>query len=73
MPQFELLCPTEAELSDAQEALADLLEFNRSGELDLPPYLLRLLLQLEDILLVTTPQPAGVTPRTSRQREPAGR
>jgi hypothetical protein len=57
MPPFALLLPTEEELSDAQEALAAILELGDAGELDVPPYLARLLLQLQDILLVTSPQP----------------
>lgn len=57
MPQFALLCPTEDELSDAQEALAELLELHDAGQLDMPPYLTRLLAQLQEVLLATSPQP----------------
>jgi hypothetical protein len=60
MPQFALLCPLEDELADAQEALGHILDLDDVGEIDLPPYLTRLLLQLQDILLATTPHRGGV-------------
>jgi hypothetical protein len=59
MPQFALHCPTEAEVCDAQESLAELLELSYAGELDLPPYLTGLLVQLQDLLLAATPQPGS--------------
>lgn len=59
MPQFALLCPTEDELADAQEGLEQILDLSEVGEVDLPPYLVRLLLQLQEILAATIPQPTA--------------
>ena len=55
MAEFELLCPDDAELADAQEALDGILRLDEDGEIDLPPYLVRLLLQLEELLLRAVP------------------
>jgi hypothetical protein len=55
MVEFALMCPSDAELADAQEALSRILELDDIGEIDLPPYLTRLLLQLEEVLAVTRP------------------
>jgi hypothetical protein len=57
MPQFPLLCPTEDEVADALEALGEILDLDQAAEIDLPPYLTRLLLQLQETLLATRPQP----------------
>lgn len=59
MAQLELLCPTEDEIADAQEGLGHILELDEIGEIDLPPYLTRLLLQLQEILIATESRPAG--------------
>jgi hypothetical protein len=40
------------------ETLADVLRLDSLGEIDLPPYLTRLLLQLEETLSVAPTQPA---------------
>jgi len=51
MTEFALLRPDQDELADAQEALEDILHLDESGEIDLPPYLIRLLLQLQELLV----------------------
>jgi hypothetical protein len=48
--QFALHAPSEPEVSDALEALEGILRLDAAGEIDLPPYLTRLLLQLEETL-----------------------
>jgi hypothetical protein len=53
--QISLMCPNADELSDAQDALGQILDLDECGEVDLPPYLTRLLLQLQEILLATKP------------------
>ncbi len=58
MTEFVLGAPSEDDLADAVEALDDVLRLDVVGEIDLPPYLSRLLLQLEETLAVTRPQPA---------------
>lgn len=50
MTEFPLGAPREDELADAIDALDDVLELDALGEVDLPPYLTRLLLQLEETL-----------------------
>lgn len=55
MAEFELLCPDDAELADAHEALDEILRLDDYGEIDLPPYLVRLLLQLDELLLRAAP------------------
>jgi hypothetical protein len=62
MAEFALHCPTQDELVDAQEGIAQILELGATGELDLPPYLVRLLVQLEDIVGAATPRPNRATP-----------
>jgi|tagenome__1003787_1003787.scaffolds.fasta_scaffold7501644_1 hypothetical protein len=57
MTEFPLGVPQEDDLCDALEALEDVLRLDSIGEVDLPPYLARLLLQLEETLTVTSPQP----------------
>jgi hypothetical protein len=57
MTEFSLGAPQEAELSDAIDALEDVLWLDSLGEIDLPPYLVRLLLQLEETLTLTPAQP----------------
>jgi hypothetical protein len=52
MTEFSLGGPREDELADAIEALDGVLELDTLGEIDLPPYLARLLLQLEETLAV---------------------
>jgi hypothetical protein len=58
MTEFPLWAPPEDELADAIETLEDVLRLDTLGEIDLPPYLTRLLLQLEETLALTPPQPA---------------
>jgi hypothetical protein len=55
MVEFALMCPSDAELADAQEALSRILELDDIGEIDLPPYLTRLLIELQEVLAVTRP------------------
>jgi hypothetical protein len=57
MTEFALGAPAEDELSDAIEALETVLWLDSLGEVDLPPYLTRLLLQLEETLAVTPTHP----------------
>ena len=56
MTEFALGAPQEDELSDAIEALETVLWLDSVGEVDLPPYLTRLLLQLEETLAATPAQ-----------------
>lgn len=58
MTEFSLGVPREEEISDALEALEDVLRLDSIGEVDLPPYLTRLLLQLEETLTAAVPRPA---------------
>lgn len=58
MTEFSLGVPREDELADAIHALDDVLELDALGEVDLPPYLAQLLLQLEETLSATPAQPA---------------
>ncbi len=60
MTEFSLGAPQEAELADAISAVDEVLWLDSLGEVDLPPYLTRLLLQLEETLSVAPGQP--VTP-----------
>jgi hypothetical protein len=62
MTEFSLGAPREDELADAIDALEDLLRLNDLGEIDLPPYLSRLLLQLEETLSVAPAQPRSPAP-----------
>lgn len=55
MAEFALLCPSDAELGDAQEALEHILDLAETGEIDLPPYLTRLLLRLDELLAAARP------------------
>lgn len=55
MTEFALMCPSDTELADAQEALLHILDLDDVGEIDLPPYLTRLLLQLQELLAATKP------------------
>jgi hypothetical protein len=57
MTEFSLGVPDASEVRDAIEALEDVLRLDDLGEVDLPPYLTRLLLQLEETLAVTPAQP----------------
>jgi hypothetical protein len=57
MTEFSLGAPCEDELTDAIDALEDVLQLDTIGEIDLPPYLTRLLLQLEETLSVAPAQP----------------
>lgn len=56
MTEFSLGVPREDELADAIDALEDVLQLDALGEVDLPPYLTRLLLQLEETLTATPAQ-----------------
>ena len=56
MTEFSLGAPREDELADAIDALEDVLELDALGEVDLPPYLVRLLLQLEETLTAAPAQ-----------------
>lgn len=56
MTEFSLGVPYQDELGDAIEALEDVLRLDAIGEVDLPPYLTRLLLQLEETLSVAPAQ-----------------
>lgn len=58
MTEFALGAPDEGELADALETLEDVLRLDALGEIDLPPYLTRLLLQLEETLAVAPRQAA---------------
>lgn len=55
MAEFALLCPDEDEIADAQEALDQILDLGEIGEIDLPPYLTGLLLQLQELLVEARP------------------
>ncbi len=57
MTEFSLGAPREDELADALDALEDLLHLDSVGEIDLPPYLARLLLQLEEKLSASPARP----------------
>lgn len=57
MTEFSLGAPQEEELADAIDALGDVLWLDSVGEVDLPPYLTRLLLQLEETLALAPAQP----------------
>jgi hypothetical protein len=57
MTEFSLGVPNADEVGDAIEALEDVLRLADSGEVDIPLYLTRLLLQLEETLAVTPAQP----------------
>ncbi len=59
MTEFPLGAPREEELADAISALEEVLWLDSSGEVDLPPYLTRLLLQLEETLAVAPGQPVA--------------
>lgn len=50
MAEFALMCPSDAELADAREAIDHILDLDDTGEIDLPPYLARLLDQLQELL-----------------------
>lgn len=63
MAQFALMCPTEDEVSDAQEGLDQILELDDAGEIDLPPYLTQLLLQLQEILAAAASRRGGTVAR----------
>ena len=56
MTEFSLGAPCADELADAIHALEDVLQLGALGEVDLPPYLTRLLLQLEETLTATPAQ-----------------
>ena len=56
MANLALSCPSEEELADAIESLGTVLDLDDYGEIDLSPYLTRLLLQLEEILSTITLQ-----------------
>jgi hypothetical protein len=56
MTEFELGVPQEDEVADAIDALGDVLGLDRVGEVDLPPYLTRLVLQLEETLALAPAQ-----------------
>ncbi|HKU56946.1 MAG TPA: hypothetical protein VJP41_07985 [Gaiellaceae bacterium] len=56
MTEFSLGAPGKDELADAIDALDDVLRLDALGEVDLPPYLTRLLLQLEETLTATPAQ-----------------
>lgn len=56
MTEFSLGAPREDDLADAIDALDDVLRLDTIGEIDLPPYLIRLLLQLEETLSVAPTQ-----------------
>ena len=58
MTEFALGAPHEDEVADAIETLAEVLRLDALGEIDLPPYLSRLLLQLEETLTAAPAQPA---------------
>jgi hypothetical protein len=58
MTEFSLGVPHSDELGDAIEALDDVLRLNDLGDVDLPPYLTRLLLQLEETLAIAPAQPS---------------
>ena len=58
MTEFALGSPHEDDLADAVETLEDVLRLDALGEVDLPPYLARLLLQLEETLAATPAYPA---------------
>jgi hypothetical protein len=57
MTEFSLGAPREDELADAIDALDDVLQLDALGEVDLPPYLTRLLLQLEETLTAAPARP----------------
>ena len=57
MTEFSLGAPREDELADAIDALEDVLQLDAVGEVDLPPYLTRLLLQLEETLAAAPARP----------------
>lgn len=59
MTEFSLGVPREDELADAIRALDDMLDLDELGKIDLPPYLARLLLQLEEVLSATPGQPVS--------------
>ncbi|HJU37262.1 MAG TPA: hypothetical protein VJ716_07590 [Gaiellaceae bacterium] len=56
MTEFSLGAPCGDELADAIHALEDVLQLDAVGEVDLPPYLARLLLQLEETLAAAPAQ-----------------
>ena len=56
MTEFSLGAPRGDELADAIDALEDVLQLDALGEVDLPPYLTRLLLQLEETLAAAPAQ-----------------
>lgn len=56
MTEFSLGAPCGDELADAIHALEDVLRLDTLGEVDLPPYLTRLLLQLEETLTAAPAQ-----------------
>lgn len=58
MTEFALGVPNDDDVADAVETLEDLLRLDALGEIDLPPYLTRLLLQLEETLSFAPTQPA---------------
>ncbi|HET8528137.1 MAG TPA: hypothetical protein VFL60_04445 [Gaiellaceae bacterium] len=58
MAEFALFTPDEAEISDAVECLDDILRLDEVGEIDLPPYLTKLLVQLEETLVAVRFPPA---------------
>jgi hypothetical protein len=57
MTEFALGVPNEDDVADAMETLEDVLRLDSLGEIDLPPYLTRLLLQLEETLSAAPTQP----------------
>ena len=57
MTEFSLGAPRADELADAIDALEDVLRLDTLGEVDLPPYLARLLFQLEETLTAAPAQP----------------
>jgi hypothetical protein len=73
MTEFSLGAPRDDELIDAFDALEDVLQLDTIGEIDLPPYLTRLLLQLEETLsLAPTQPPVSVCVATGRRHLGAG-
>jgi hypothetical protein len=57
MAEFAFDVPTEAEVADATSGIEHLMTLESDDQLDLCPYLVRLLLQLEELLVNVPSKP----------------
>lgn len=74
MAEFPFHTPSETDTADALEGLEDVLRLDQVGEIDLPAYPIRLLLQLEETLAAVLPSDElelrGTSSAISLERRP---